>query len=148
MADPREQDGLAQLTELITKPRRVTPSLTGGRRVAAPVVPSREPEPTPTPRRQSPRPRAGAAPPEPPPPAQPRKAARYVTAGLLTLRPEQQAWVRELRVAALRAGDDLALTDLVRVALDRLREAGATWPDLREAILVETRQRSRRQKST
>ncbi len=45
---------------------------------------------------------------------------------------------------AVRAGVRVSEGDVLRVALDRLREAGATWPELRAAILAETRQRSRR----
>ncbi len=68
----------------------------------------------------------------------------YTTMGLLTLRPDQVAWVRQLRIEALQAGADLAVTDLVRVALDRLRAQDGRWSALRDALAAETEQRTRR----
>jgi hypothetical protein len=64
--------------------------------------------------------------------------------GPLTLRADQATWVRQLRIEALQAGADLAVTDLVRVALDRLRAHGADWSDLRADLAAEAKARTRR----
>ena len=60
------------------------------------------------------------------------------------LRTDQDAWVRRLLSEAMAAGDHVAEADVLRVALDRLREGKAGWAELREAILAETERRSRR----
>jgi hypothetical protein len=45
---------------------------------------------------------------------------------------------------ALREGIRVSEGDVLRVAVDRLRTRGAGWAELGEAVLAETRQRSRR----
>ncbi|MDA8331226.1 MAG: hypothetical protein M0027_08470 [Candidatus Dormibacteraeota bacterium] len=143
MSDP---EGLEGLAALITSPRVITPSLTGGRHLRPDVeIPDLVAEPVAAKRRKAPtappaaRPRGGAAKGEGQ--SDPRP---YVAMGPLTLRADQAAWVRQLRIEALQAGADFAVTDLVRVALDRLRDQDGRWPDLQADLAAETKARTRR----
>jgi hypothetical protein len=45
---------------------------------------------------------------------------------------------------ALREGVRVSEADVVRVAVDLLRTGKAGWPELRKAVLAETRERARR----
>ena len=143
MSDP---EGLEGLAALITSPRVITPSLTGGRHLRRDVeIPDLVAEPVAAKRRKAPtappaaRPRDGAAKGEGQ--SDPRP---YVAMGPLTLRADQAAWVRQLRIEALQAGAAFAVTDLVRVALDRLRDQDGRWPDLQADLAAETKARTRR----
>jgi hypothetical protein len=52
--------------------------------------------------------------------------------------------MRGILADAIRDGVRLSEGDVLKLALDRLRASKADWSDLREAILTEFRQRSRR----
>ncbi len=62
----------------------------------------------------------------------------------VTLNPDQDLWMRGILADAIRDGVRLSEGDVLKLALDRLRASKADWSDLREAILTEFRQRSRR----
>ncbi|MDA8332012.1 MAG: hypothetical protein M0027_12610 [Candidatus Dormibacteraeota bacterium] len=62
----------------------------------------------------------------------------------MTLNPDQDLWMRGILADAIRDGVRLSEGDVLKLALDRLRASKADWSDLREAILTEFRQRSRR----
>jgi hypothetical protein len=99
-----------------------------------PVPPSPRGDTTPSPQRirptQSPRVNSG-----------PAYAARR---GKVQLRSDQESWLHGLIADALREGIRVSEGDVLRVAVDRLRTGQASWPELKEAILAETRGRSRR----
>jgi hypothetical protein len=145
MSDPA---GIDKLTELISRPRRVTPSLIGGRRAqelspnaARPDVVSSAPKQVKT---SSSREVGTAEPPKEPAPeasSRPVFAARKVQ---VQLRAEQETWLHTIVATALSQGVRVSEADVVRVAVDRLRTGKASWPELKEAILAETRGRSRR----
>jgi hypothetical protein len=59
------------------------------------------------------------------------------------VRPSQLSWLREIRAAALVEGVSVSASDIVRVALDRLKREGA-WPNLKEELLREYRARASR----
>lgn len=146
-----DSEGLSELAALVTKPRVITPSLTHGHpgaerevevpSLVEPAATAAEPV-APAPRR-----RTSAPPVRPPRSAEGAGSSdsrTYVAMGPLTLRADQATWVRQLRIEALQAGADLAVTDLVRVALDRLRAHGADWSDLRADLAAEAKARTRR----
>jgi hypothetical protein len=64
--------------------------------------------------------------------------------GKIQLRSDQESWLHGLIADALREGIRVSEGDVLRVAVDRLRTRGAGWAELGEAVLAETRQRSRR----
>lgn len=141
-------DGLDTLEEMIQRPRRVTPSLVGGRRGHAdtptsggthvdtslpPDVPTFPHKGVGQSRRAKVVTRVGGD--------RPSFAARKLQ---VQLRVEQEEWLHRIVADGLRDGVRVSEADVVRVAMDRLRERKAGWPELREAILAETKQRSRR----
>ena len=141
-------DGLNKLEEMIQRPRRVTPSLSGGRRTEV-EVPTHQPQEVETPpanevrtlrrvkvsssRASEVRTGEGGD--------RPTFAARKVQ---VQLRSEQEEWLHRILADGLREGVRVSEADVVRVAMDRLREGTAGWSELREAILAETKQRARR----
>lgn len=86
--------------------------------------------------------RAQRRPPSPQPPAARPTFAERVSR--VQLRADQEAWLRRLLGEAMAAGEHVAEADVLRVALDHLREGKTGWSALREAVLAETRQRARR----
>ena len=141
-------DGLDALEEMIQRPRRVTPSLAGGRRGHAdtptsggtrvdtslpPDVSTSPPTDVGQSRRAKVAIRGGGD--------RPSFAARKLQ---VQLRVEQEEWLHRIVADGLRDGVRVSEADVVRVAMDRLREGKAGWSELREAILAETKQRSRR----
>jgi hypothetical protein len=62
----------------------------------------------------------------------------------VTLSPEQDRWMRGILADALRDGVRLSEGDVLKLALDRLRAGVAGWSELREAVLVEAKARTRR----
>lgn len=141
-------DGLDALEEMIQRPRRVTPSLAGGRRGNADTPTSGGTRvdtslpldvPTSSPRAVSPSRRAKVETKEGG--GRPSFAARKLQ---VQLRVEQEEWLHRIVADGLRDGVRVSEADVVRVAMDRLREGRAGWSELREAILTETKQRSRR----
>jgi len=145
MSDPA---GIDKLTELISRPWRVTPSLSGGRRAqeqsptaARPAVVSSAPKQVKT---SSSREVGTTGPPRGPAPeasSRPVFAARKVQA---QLRAEQETWLHTIVATTLSQGVRVSEADVVRVVVDRLRTGNASGPELKEAILGETRGRSRR----
>ena len=141
-------DGLNKLEEMIQQPRRVTPSLTGGRRTEPERAAGRTPEvESPLPN-EVPKPRHVKVPSSRVSEVstqeggdRPTFAARKVQ---VQLRSEQEEWLHRILADGLREGIRVSEADVVRVAMDRLREGKAGWSELREAILVETKQRARR----
>lgn len=83
-----------------------------------------------------------------------QKAAAKVSAGVaggfaarrgkVQLRADQETWLHGLVADAIREGVRVSEGDVLRLALDRLRAGKAEWAELREAILAEIQQRSRR----
>lgn len=141
-------DGMNTLEAMIQRPRRVTPSLTGGRRTEAGVASSRplqvESSPTsevPTPRRVKVSSSRRSAVRTQEGPDRPTFAARKVQ---VQLRVEQESWLHAVVADALREGVRVSEADVVRVAVDLLRTGKAGWPELRKAVLAETRERARR----
>ena len=141
-------DGLDTLEEMIQRPRRVTPSLAGGRRRSAdaptyagggvkssssPDVPTSPHKEVTAPRRTKVAMKEGGH--------RPSFAARKLQ---VQLRVEQEEWLHRILADGLRDGVRVSEADVVRVAMDRLREGRAGWSELRDAILAETKQRSRR----
>ena len=141
-------DGLDALEEMIQRPRRVTPSLAGGRRghaepptsggegVEASTPPDVATSPlkdVQTARRAKVPMREGGD--------RPSFAARKLQ---VQLRVEQEEWLHRIVADGLRDGVRVSEADVVRVAMDRLREGKAGWSALRGAILAETKQRARR----
>ncbi len=141
-------DGLNTLEEMIQQPRRVTPSLTGGRRTEperaagrTPEVESPPPSDVPMPRRAKVASSRSSVVGTQEGTERPTFAARKVQ---VQLRSEQEEWLHRILADGLREGIRVSEADVVRVAMDRLREGKAGWSELREAILVETKQRARR----
>ncbi len=64
--------------------------------------------------------------------------------GKVQLREDQETWLNGLVADAIREGVRFSEGDVLRLALDRLREGKADWAALREAILAETKARTRR----
>lgn len=141
-------DGLDTLEEMIRRPRRVTPSLAGGRPRNAdaptyaggggkssspPAVPTSSHKEVVGPRRTKVAMKGGGD--------RPSFAARKLQ---VQLRVEQEEWLHRIVADGLRDGVRVSEADVVRVAMDRLREGRAGWSELREAIFAETKQRSRR----
>ena len=141
-------DGLNALEDLIQRPRRVTPSLAGSRRPEAGAAAGRSPEVESPPPHEVPKPRRVKVPSSRVSEVstqegteRPTFAARKVQ---VQLRSEQEEWLHRILADGLREGVRVSEADVVRVAMDRLREGKAGWSELREAILVETKQRARR----
>ena len=141
-------DGLNTLEEMIQRPRRVTPSLAGGRRAEVSAGAGGPPEVASSPPSDGSRSRRANVPSSRPPVVstqvgteRPTFAARKVQ---VQLRSEQEEWLHRILADGLREGVRVSEADIVRVAMDRLREGKAGWSELREAILAETKQRSRR----
>ena len=116
--------------------------MTADSQITAPA-PEKQPVASPSPRKQpsaaNPK-RAGAPLPKP--------ETTSPEAGMSALnttyvRPSQLSWLREIRAAALVEGVSVSASDIVRVALDRLKREGA-WPDLKEELLREYRARASR----
>ncbi|MHB8324700.1 MAG: hypothetical protein ACYDHB_09820 [Candidatus Dormibacteria bacterium] len=57
---------------------------------------------------------------------------------------EQDLWLRTVCASALADGTRLSEATVLRLALDQLRDAGATWPELRTVLLTEPRTQVRR----
>ena len=141
-------DGLDTLEEMIQRPRRVTPSMAGGRRGNADTptyagggvessssldVPTSPHKAVTALRRTKVAMKGGGG--------RPSFAARKLQ---VQLRVEQEEWLHRIVADGLRDGVRVSEADVVRVAVDRLREGRAGWSELRDAILAETKQRSRR----
>ena len=147
MSDP---EGLEGLAALITSPRVITPSLTGGRHLRPDVeIPDLVAAPRPTARRAKGPSRVGASGPrvqratgpEGHHVEAPRPTARR---SKVTLNPEQDLWMRGVLADALRDGVRLSEGDVLKLALDRLRAHGAGWSDLQADLAAETKARTRR----
>jgi hypothetical protein len=91
-----------------------------------PSAPSPRRAPTPLPKPETTKPESGMSP----------LNTTYV-------RPSQLSWLREIRAAALVEGVSVSTSDIVRVALDRLKREGA-WPDLKGELVREYRARASR----
>jgi hypothetical protein len=74
----------------------------------------------------------------------PIPSGRPVRVARLPVTAEQDLWLRTVCASALADGTRLSEATVLRLALDRLRDAGATWPELRTALLTEPRTRVRR----
>ncbi len=64
--------------------------------------------------------------------------------GKIQLRADQESWLNDLVADAMREGVRVSEGDVLRLALDRLRAGGAGWHELRDAVVAETRARTRR----
>lgn len=74
----------------------------------------------------------------------PLQSGRPVRVARFPLTAEQDLWLRTVCASALADGTRLSEATVLRLALDRLRQQGAEWADLREVILTETRARFHR----
>lgn len=78
----------------------------------------------------------------------PIPSGRPVRVARLPVTAEQDLWLRTVCASALADGTRLSEAAVLRLALDRLRAGGGGWPELREVVLAEARQRRSRPKST
>ena len=74
----------------------------------------------------------------------PISPGRPVRVARLPVTAEQDLWLRMVCASALADGTRLSEATVLRLALDRLRAGGAGWPELRDAVVGETRARTQR----
>lgn len=70
-------------------------------------------------------------------------AGRFARLNTAWVRTDQADWLRQVRVAALADGITVSASDIVRLALDRLRQDGG-WHELQQELVREYRSRASR----